>query len=341
MQPRIGLAFWATSPQCWPMLSFSSTVTLKSFSTWLLSITCLPNLWVCLALPQFRCKGLALCFVELHEVQQTHLWNPSRSPWMASLLSSVLTVPHCFIVVSKYDEGALALSMSPTKTLDSICHSADLSLVSMWTMDTILCVWPFLASFSPKWLIHQIHVSSLWRQRCSVVQCQTLPAQVQVDDVSCSALPLAINPVGLSQKVSKFIKHDFPLVKPCWLLPSTMYKNVLHYAQSKSILVQIKTIAPCLLTKDLHKKLLSIFLPQNILYIERPLQGVSGTFSSGWTTPPLLVFFIGEVLQGFEYFHSQKGANRILQKVLLLRFQLCLCLFLIFALIQIISPVIS
>lgn len=84
-------------------------------------------------------------------------------------------------------------------------------------------------------------------------------AEVQVDDISCSALPLSINPAGQSQKVTDFIRNDFPLVKSCWLLPSTMYKNVLHYAQSKSILVQFKT-APCLVTKNLHKKIIFVFL---------------------------------------------------------------------------------
>lgn len=166
-------------------------------------------------------------------------------------------------------------------------------------------------------------------------------AQVQADDVSCSALALSINPVGWSQKVTEFVRHDFPLATPCWLLPSTMYKNILHYAQSKSIHVQFKSIAPCLVTKDLHKNFFSVFLLK-ILYILKGHNYVSlePSLLQVEQPHPSLPFFIGEVLQAFEHFHSQKGANRILQKLLLLRFQLYLCLFLIFAFVWIISSAI-
>lgn len=107
-----------------------------------------------------------------------------------------------------------------------------------------------------------------------------------------------------------------------------MYKNVHHCVQSKSILVQLKSIAPCLVTKDLNKIFLSVFLLR-ALYISKGHYKVSQEPCPQAEQPHLsLPFFIAEVLQAFEHFHSQEGANRILQKLFLLRFQLCL--FLIF-----------
>lgn len=60
IQPRILLVFWAGSAQCQFMVSFSSAITPKSFSAGLLSVTPLPNLWLCLGLLGPRCRTLHL-----------------------------------------------------------------------------------------------------------------------------------------------------------------------------------------------------------------------------------------------------------------------------------------
>ena len=63
MQPRIRLAFWAASTHCWVILSFLSTNTLKYFSLGLLSIPSSPSLYLCLGLPQPRCRTLHLALL--------------------------------------------------------------------------------------------------------------------------------------------------------------------------------------------------------------------------------------------------------------------------------------
>jgi len=67
MQPRIQLAFWAVSSDCWVMLSFLSAKTPESFSSGLLSIHSLPR-YICSWIPPTCVQDLALGLVELHEV---------------------------------------------------------------------------------------------------------------------------------------------------------------------------------------------------------------------------------------------------------------------------------
>ena len=63
--PRIHLAFWAASTHCQLMLSLSSTNALKSFSSGLLLCHFLPSLYLCLGLPQPRCKILHFALLKL------------------------------------------------------------------------------------------------------------------------------------------------------------------------------------------------------------------------------------------------------------------------------------
>jgi len=58
MQPRVQLAFWAASTHCQLTLSLSSTGTPKSFFSEMLSSHYLSNTYLCLELPQLRCKTL-------------------------------------------------------------------------------------------------------------------------------------------------------------------------------------------------------------------------------------------------------------------------------------------
>lgn len=61
-------------------------------------------------------------------------------------------------------------------------------------------------SLFTQWIIHQIHVSAIWRQGCFT--------QVRADDTIC----LSANTVS-SAMDGNFQETFLRLVKPCWLSP--------------------------------------------------------------------------------------------------------------------------
>ena len=73
------------------MSSFSCTRTPKSFSTGLLSRRSFPNLYKYLGLSRPKCSTLHLALLNLVRFSWAHFSSLSRSLWMASLLSNVLT----------------------------------------------------------------------------------------------------------------------------------------------------------------------------------------------------------------------------------------------------------
>lgn len=68
IQPRMQLSFWTANAHCHVMLIFPFANTPKFFSSDFLSITSLPSLYLCLGLPQPRCRTLYLDMLnfELH-----------------------------------------------------------------------------------------------------------------------------------------------------------------------------------------------------------------------------------------------------------------------------------
>lgn len=80
-QDSTGESFWVASTHYWPMLSFSSTITPKSFSSGLLSITFLPSLEVFLGLLGPRCRTLHFALLISMSFASAHLSCVSRSLW--------------------------------------------------------------------------------------------------------------------------------------------------------------------------------------------------------------------------------------------------------------------
>ena len=79
MQHRIQFAFWAASAHCQLMLSFSSINIPKSFSSGLLSSHSQPNLYLCLSVPQSRCRTLHLALLNFMRLAWAHFLSLSRS----------------------------------------------------------------------------------------------------------------------------------------------------------------------------------------------------------------------------------------------------------------------
>ena len=126
MQPRTQLAFWAASAHCHLMLSFLSTNTPKSFFSGLLSIRSLPSLSLCSGLPRPMGRTLHLALLNFTRFTRAHLLRLSRSLWMASLPSSVSTIPHSLVSLANLLRvHSISLSMSPTKMLNSASPSTD------------------------------------------------------------------------------------------------------------------------------------------------------------------------------------------------------------------------
>ena len=93
MQPRTQLAFWSARAHCRLMLNLSSTNTAKYFSWGQLSSYSLPSLYLCLWLPQSRCKSLHLTFLNFVRSAWAYLSSLPKSLWMASLPSRESTAP--------------------------------------------------------------------------------------------------------------------------------------------------------------------------------------------------------------------------------------------------------
>jgi len=120
MQPRIWLACWTASVHCQVMFSFSSTNTPKSFSSWLLSIRSPSSLYLCLGLPQPMCRTFCLALLNFMSFAWAHLSSLSRSLWMASLPSSVLTASHSFVLSANLLRvHSIPQPSSPIKMLNS------------------------------------------------------------------------------------------------------------------------------------------------------------------------------------------------------------------------------
>lgn len=76
------------------MLSFSSTNTHKVLSVRVLPVHSPPTMYLCLGLPQPRCRTLHLALLDFMRFVQVHLSNLSRSLCMASLPFNVLTTSY-------------------------------------------------------------------------------------------------------------------------------------------------------------------------------------------------------------------------------------------------------
>ena len=117
---EIQVAFWAVSVHRWCMYNFSYTSTSKPFFTWLLSVHSLPSLYGCLRLPWPRLSILHLALLNFMRFAWANLSNLSRTLWMASLPSEVLTAP-----LSWVHPQTCWWSMSPVKLLNSTSPNID------------------------------------------------------------------------------------------------------------------------------------------------------------------------------------------------------------------------
>jgi len=179
MQPRIWLAFWSASTCCWVMLSFSSTSTLKSFSSELLSINSLPSLYLCLGLPWPMCRTLHVAQLNFLMFAWAHVSGLSRSLWMPTLPSRA-TQPG---VIRKLAEGVLNPTIHVTEK-DFKPHQSQYWLLrnaswhrsplGLWVIDCnplSVTIHPILYPPSGP----SIKSMSLqFRQRCCAGQCQML-----------------------------------------------------------------------------------------------------------------------------------------------------------------------
>ena len=97
MKPKTWSTIWATSTHCWLMLSFLPINTPKSSSLRLLSVSSSHTLYLCLGLPWPMCRTLYLALLKFMMFAQAHISRLSRSLWMASLPSSMLTTWHSLV----------------------------------------------------------------------------------------------------------------------------------------------------------------------------------------------------------------------------------------------------
>ena len=115
-----------TCAHCWLMLRLSSTNTLKSFSSELLSNHSLPGLYLCLGLPQPRCRTLHLAWLTFMRLAWAHFSSLSRSLHIASLHPSTSSAPLSMVSYANLLRvHSIPLSMSPTKMLNSTSPSTD------------------------------------------------------------------------------------------------------------------------------------------------------------------------------------------------------------------------
>lgn len=92
MQPRMQMAFWASSTYYWSTFTFSATSLSKFFYKGLLSIPSVLILYPCLESFWSRCSTLSnVVYLRLMIFSQAHFSSLSRSVWMPFLPSQVST----------------------------------------------------------------------------------------------------------------------------------------------------------------------------------------------------------------------------------------------------------
>jgi len=125
MQPRIQLATWAVSAHCWLMSSLSSTCTPKSFWAGAALSPFIPQPVLIPGVALTQVKDLALGLVEPHEVQMGPFLKLVQVP--LDDIPSFLCVSHTMQlgVICKLTEGALDLTKSSVKMLNSTAPSTD------------------------------------------------------------------------------------------------------------------------------------------------------------------------------------------------------------------------
>lgn len=146
------------------MLTFSNMCTPKSFSTVLLFTHVFPSLHSCSKLPWPTCRTYHLDLLKYTFFLQAHLLSLSRSFWMSSLSSIMLTAPLGLVSPTNlWKVHSIPLSVSPTKMLNYAIPSTNpwgASLVTGLHLCIQLPTVTLWVQTSSQFLIHQVIHSS-------------------------------------------------------------------------------------------------------------------------------------------------------------------------------------
>ena len=155
MQPRILFAFWDASACCWHISSFLSKRTFSPISTGLLSMNFSPNLYTYLGLSSFRSNTWHSDLLNPIQFMWAHFPSLSRSLWMASLLSALLSLVSSANLLKVHSISLCRFLIKVLKTTDPRMDPQGTLLITNLNLDIelltiIFWLWPFNL-----FLIHQ------------------------------------------------------------------------------------------------------------------------------------------------------------------------------------------